>query len=338
MPTYEDPQCTVCHETLDPIAGLFTNRDNGGEYDPNNRFQHTRNTNGVPRMVPAGYSIDPADVLPDAEEDTALQWLGMRVAQDDRFADKTVRTVFQGLTGIDVTTPATTAFINATRNRFVGSGYNFKLLVKDIVTSDYFLARNLSAGENPNAYADVGAGRLITPEELDRKLTAIAGGNYAWRGPNSRSGLGGRHYLLYGGIDSDEVTTRTTSPTALIDGIQERIANQFACERVAADLYSNGTLFPVASADDVPDGGAGDAAIRENIRFLHRHILGEDLALDDPEVGNTYQLFVDVRSEGETSIPGDCRGGGSSTDSNGTVLPWMAVVTYLLTDYRFLYE
>ena len=338
VPTYEDPQCTVCHDTLDPIAGLFTNRDSFGEYDPSNRFVHTRTNNGVPRMVPAGYSIDPADALPDSEEDTALQWLGMRIAQDDRFADKTVRTVFHGLTGIDVTTPATTAFINTTRNRFVGSGFNFKLLVKDIVTSDYFLARNLSAGEDPNAYGDIGTGRLVTPEELDRKLTAVAGGNYAWRGPNSRSGLRGRHYLLYGGIDSDEVTTRTKSPTALIDGIQERIANQFACERVAEDLYNNGTLFPIASADDVPDGGAGDNAIRENIRFLHRHILGEDLPLGDPEIGNTYQLFVDVRAEGETSIPGDCRGGGDSTDTNGTVLPWMAVVTYLMTDYRFLYE
>jgi hypothetical protein len=338
VPTYEDPQCTVCHETLDPIAGLFTNRDNFGEYDRGNRFVHTRTTNGVPRMVPAGYSIDPADVLPDSEEDTALQWLGMRVAQDDRFADKTVRTVFRGLTGIDVTTPATTAFINATKSRFVGSGFNFKLLVKDIVTSDYFMARNLSQGEDPNAYADVGAARLITAEELDRKLTAIAGGNYDWRGPNSRSGLRGRHYLLYGGIDSDEVTTRTTSPTALIDGIQERIANQFACERVAADLYGNGTLFPFAGETDVPDGGAGDTAIRENIRFLHRHILGEDLPLNDPEIGNTYQLFVDVRAEGETSIPNECRGGGGSTDSNGTVLPWMAVVTYLLADYQFLYE
>ena len=338
VPTFEDPQCTVCHVVMDPIAGLFTNRDNAGEYDPNNPFQHTRTTNGVPRMVPAGYSLLQADQLPAAEEDTALQWLGGRLAQDDRFAERTVRTVFKGLTGIETTAASTTAFVNDTKNRFVAANFNFKLLVKDIVGSDYFMARNLALGEDPDDYADIGAGRLLTPEELDRKITDITGVNYEWRGPNSNSGLLGRHRLLYGGIDSDDVILRTTEPTSLIDGIQERIANQVACQRVADDLYNGGALFPFANQTDVPDGGAGEAAIRQNIQFLHRHILGEDLAPSDSEIANTYQLFVDVRAEGETAIQSQCRGGGGSTDSNGTVIPWMAVVTYLLADYRFLYE
>jgi len=338
VPTFEDPQCTVCHVVMDPIAGLFTNRDNNGEYDPGNTFQHTRNTNGVPRMVPAGYSLLQADQLPAAEEDRALQWLGGRLAQDDRFAERTVRTVFKGLTGIDATAASTTAFVNDTKNRFVAANFNFKLLVKDIITSDYFMARNLAINENPNDYTDIGAGRLITPEELNRKISGITGVNYEWRGPNSNSGLLGRHRLLYGGIDSDDVTLRITEPTSLIDGIQERIANQVSCQRVADDLYNGGALFPFADATDTPDNGAGENAIRQNIQFLHRHILGEDLALNDTEIDNTYQLFVDVRSAGETAIQSPCRGGGGSNDNNGTVIPWMAVVTYLFADYRFLYE
>ena len=338
VPTYEDPQCTVCHDVMDPIAGLFTNRDNGGEYDTGNTFQHTRTTNGVPRMVPAGYTLDAADALPASDEDTALQWLGARIALDDRFADRTVRTVFEGFTGITPTTAAAIGFVNNLKTRFVASNYNFKRLVKDVVVSDFFLARNLAPGEDPNGYADVGAARLATPEELDRRITAVTGGNYAWRGPNSNSGLRGRHYLLYGGIDSDEVISRTTDPTSLMDGIQERIANQVACERVAADLYNAGTLFPNVSDTTVPDGGAGDTAIRQNIMFLHRHLLGEDLSAADPDIDATYQLFVDVATAGDTAIPSQCRGGGPSTDANGTVLPWMAVVSYLLSDYEFLYE
>jgi len=338
VPTFEDPQCTVCHVVMDPIAGLFSNRDNDGEYDPGNTFQHTRTTNGVPRMVPAGYSLLQADQLPGSEEDTALQWLGSRLAQDDRFAERTVRTVFKGLTGIDATTASTTAFVNDTKNRFIATGFNFKLLVKDIISSDYFMARNLAVGEDPDDYADIGPGRLITPEELNRKVSDITGINYEWRGPNSNSGLLGRHRLLYGGIDSDDVILRTTEPTSLIDGIQERIANQVACQRVANDLYNGGALFPFADETDIPDNGAGENAIRQNIQFLHRYILGEDLALNDTEIANTYQLFVDVRAAGETAIQSQCRGGGSSTDNNGTVIPWMAVVTYLLADYRFLYE
>lgn len=339
VPTFEDPQCTVCHDVMDPIAGLFTNRDNGGEYDNNNVFQHTRTTNGVPRMVPAGYSLLQADELPSSEEDTALQWLGSRLAQDDRFAERTVRTVFKGLTGIDGSSASTTAFVNETKNRFVTANFDFRLLVKDVIASDYFMARNLALGEDPDDYADIGAGRLITPEELNRKVSDITGVNYEWRGPNSNSGLLGRHRLLYGGIDSDDVILRTTEPTSLIDGIQERISNQVACERVVDDLYGSGALFPFADETDIPDGGAGENAIRQNIQFLHRHILGEDLAPNDAEIDSTFQLFIDVRARGETAIPSQCRGAMNiSSDANGTVLPWMAVVTYMLADYRFLYE
>ncbi len=337
VPTYEDPQCTVCHDVMDPIAGLFTLRDNQGEYDSSNRYEYTRTTNGVPRMVPAGYSIDPADALPSSEEDRPLVWLAQQIAGDDRFADTTVRTVFTGLTRIDPSTTATTAAINDLKVGFVQSNYDFRELVKNVVLSDFFRAQNLDITQNPSSYADVGTGRLLTPEELDRRISASFGGNYSWRGPNSGSGLRGRHYLLYGGIDSDEITTRTTSPTSLMDGIQERIANQAACERVANDLYNDGVLFPFVDEAVTPDNG-GENAIRDNIVFLHRHLLGEDLEADGAEIDATYQLFLDVRDLGESSIPSQCRGGGSSTDSNGTVLPWMAVVTFLMTDYRYLYD
>jgi len=339
VPTYEDPQCTICHVVMDPIAGLFTKRDNRGAYDRSNVFQHNRTTNGVPRMVPAGYSLDPADQLPTAQESQPLQWMAQRLAADDRFADKTVRTVLKGLTDIDATQASTTAFINDTKNAFIGSNFDFKELVKDVALSDYFRARNLAATESPNDYIDVGTGRILTPEELDRRIRAVMGGTYDWRGPNSNGGVDvdGGHYLLYGGIDSDQVTSRTTTATSLMDGIQERIANQVSCERVATDLNSGGTLFPFVDETNTPDNG-GDALIRQNIQFLHRHLLGEDLGTNDAAINASYQLFVDARALGETAIPSPCRGGGGSTDTNGTVLPWMAVVTYLLTDFRFLYE
>jgi len=67
VPTYEDPQCTVCHDVMDPIAGLFTMRDNDGEYDVDNNYRHNQTTNGVPRMVPAGYTLDAAGGRPAAQ-------------------------------------------------------------------------------------------------------------------------------------------------------------------------------------------------------------------------------------------------------------------------------
>ena len=337
VPTYEDPQCTVCHDIMDPVAGLFKNRTNDGEYNGDVRWHHTRTTNGVPRMLAPGYTMAAGDELPAGDYDRALPWLMQRLAADDRFAKQTVRTVFEGLTRIDSTAPSTTAYLTTLKDDFVASGFDMKSLVKAIMTSDYFLAQNLTAGEDPAQYADFGSARLLTPEELSRRIAAVIGDNYEWEGPNSNSGLAGRYRLTYGGIDSDEVVVRTTSPNSLIDATQSRIANQIACERVALELNGgNGNLFPSVTITDTPPGA--EAAIRANLVHLHRLLLGEDLAANDAEIDATYQLLLDVRAEGATAISNDCRGGGGSTDTNGTVIPWMAVVAYLLSDYRFFYE
>ena len=340
VPTYEDPQCTVCHEVMDPVAGLFTKRTNQGRYNANNTYRHNQRTNGVPRMVPAGYGDtrnNPAAELPAGQELSPLDWLGDRVAEDDRFAQNTVRTVFNAFTGNKINSPDVTAFVGATKNDFVASGFDFREVVKQVLLSDYYLAQNLASSENPQDYVSVGTGRFLTPDELDRRITAVTGGSYEWRGPNSNSGLTNDYNLIYGGIDSDAIVSRATSPTSFFPGVQRRIANQVSCERVATDLYNGGALFPNVDETDTPDNG-GEAAIRTNLQFLHRQLLGEDLASDSSEIDATYQLFLDIRALGETAIPNPCRGGGGSSDSNGTVLPWIAVVNYLLSDYRFFYN
>lgn len=338
VPTFEDPQCTVCHDVLDPVAGLFKNRRNEGRFRVENNWYHLRTTNGVQRMLAPGYTADPADELPPGENATALAWLAQQAIADDRFASNTVRTIFQGLTRIDETAPETTAFITQLKDDFVAGGFNLKSLVKAVVLSDYFLARNLEPTANPANYRDFGTARLVTPEELHRSISAVVSAGYEWEGPNTNSSLMEQHRLLYGGIDSDDVTVRTVSPNSLMIGLQRRIARQVSCENTASDLINGGALFPIAGITDTPDGGAAEDRIRENIQFLHRHLLGEDLALTDAEIDATMQLFLDVRAENVTNIPSDCRGGGGSTDDNGTVIPWMAVVTYLLSDFGFVYH
>jgi hypothetical protein len=104
----------------------------------------------------------------------------------------------------------------------------------------------------------------------------------------------------------------------------------------------------------------GQAAVRQNIQHLHRYLLGEELALTDAEIQHTYALFATVLQQGQsalgtetTSLPTRCmRNNDISTgaslntggvdrrlrnDNNYVVRAWMAVVAYLLADYRFIY-
>ena len=187
---------------------------------------------------------------------------------------------------------------------------------------------------------------LLTPEQLHRKILAVTG--MAWQSPSKLSLLDRNTYnLLYGGIDSDVVTERTTDPTALMASVQQRIALQTGCQAVPLDFDKttlDRVMFPLVEITDTPDSALGSDKIKQNIQYLHKQLLGEELAGNDSQIEKDFNLFVAVRGltpDGE--IPVDCRGGlaaGNSVrlDADKTVQPWMAVVSHMLADYRFFYD
>jgi hypothetical protein len=102
-------------------------------------------------------------------------------------------------------------------------------------------------------------------------------------------------------------------------------------------------------------------AIRANIARLHSNILGETIAPTDAEVDRTYNLFLDTWHEvmtppmgmtmPDTDIPYECQARVDLTtgeaipdmqqinnDPTGTIRAWQAVLTYLFSDYRFIYQ
>ena len=379
-PTREDPNCSVCHKMMDPIAGAFQKfrYNDQEEYDPKLNWHE--------EMFPPGFGQEKMQL---SDYDQAPQWLAQRIIKDPRFTISVVYTVYTALTGkqpldypafddgeFDNKLVAWEAQDNLFRKigeAFVADNYNFKTVVREMVLSPYFRAKNLS-GEVSAARASqlqyVGTGRFSTPESLSRKIKAVTGLNW---GENDVSktgyyGDGGKKYLmsdyqvLYGGIDSDEVTKRLSSPNGVMANISWRMANEMACSSTAWDLSrkkpSERFLFPYVEVTDTPSTG-GDA-IKKNIRYLHAHILGEALDEGSPELDKTYQLFVDTLKEGqaklkskgvEESIVYNCRARKNpftnqtlpdseklEKDPDYTVRAWMAVITYLLADYRFLYE
>lgn len=263
------------------------------------------------------------------------------------------------------------AVFTAIGEAFVADDLNLKTAIRELVLSPYYRAANAEADLSDARLvelSDVGTGRFTIPKLLANKIEAVTG--YRWaRGWDRSDYLTSDYKILYGGIDSDSVIERLTRPNGVMANVAWRMANEVACQSVGWDFtlpQEDRKLFPHVTLEDVPEGE--DAAerpesvqaIRENIQYLHERILGERLDLDDPEIDRSYQLFEETWREGVAKVASEevsrsitwrCQGRANpangeelpdeqrvNRDENYAVRAWLAVVTYLLSDYRFLYE
>ena len=445
-PTLTNPNCTVCHTTMDPVAGLFMNWNEKGEYSGRGEWFD------ADYILPPGFA---GEELPDGDRKHALQWFAQRLAQNPLFAQATVKTVFEGLTGqkiLDITTAMTPEMaaqalqepdpivdpaplgglggmggsagtagsdgiggmggwagaggaggaggmgepppppppppppetdppvdpqvdpaleraynlqqqiLRTIQRRFMDSGYNFKLLVREIVLSPYFRAKNATplTSEMETELSTFGTARLLTPEHLSRKIEATTGVRWRRR-PGQTDYLLSQYRIFYGGIDSDLVTKRVTEPNGVMASLAQRMAYEVACSAVPYDFSKPADqrlLFPYVDRDTPLSEGS--TQVRDNVRHLHAQLLGEDLASDDPEIDATvgvlmqaYNLGADGLADGTVSedLANQCRlfndrntgdslpdGRRISRDGDYTLRAWMAAVSYLLSDYQFLYE
>lgn len=355
IPTMQASECVVCHKTLDPVAGLFQDYWRFAE-----RGVYGKRKGGwFKDMFGPGFEGEP---LPPADRWRSLQWLGERTADDPRFAVAMVEHVYYVLTGRrvllppkDLDDPLYAAKLRAYREqrrtteaiaaRFAQTGFNLKTVFKEWALSEFYRADGLATAESdPKRRAeldDVGLVRMLSPEQVERKVAAVFGVRWGR--------LTDQMAMLYGGIDSQEVTERATDPSGAMGAIQRILSNDVACKHVARDFArpaAERVLFPGVEPDVIPGASPeGDAAIRKAIARLHERILGRYDAPDSAEVTRTFKLLSGVVSDaaGQKGIEKRevyaCRQGGAVTDDpHYTVRGWRAVVTYLLRRSEFLYE
>jgi hypothetical protein len=177
--------------------------------------------------------------------------------------------------------------------------------------------------------------------------------------------------MLYGGIDSENVTQRITHPNGIMANVIERMGLEVGCNVVAAEFSLPATerkllglVDPTIEPEDVNGYAIPQSVdlIKQNIAFLHERLLNEKLDASSPELERTYQLFLETWREGKKAIsdetqgadyPGECRTGINyltgeafaeddpavfTDDALFTGRAWMTVIMYLLTDYAFVYE
>ena len=329
-PTQNSAQCSVCHTVLDPIAGSFRG------FDENNVTRFNPADPWHDDMLPPG--INGAQMPPDSYG-SGLMWLGAQIPRDPRFGISVAQVMYHGIIGDeplsfppDRDAPDFTDRVRSysvqndwfvkVGSDFMANKFDLRKLVFAIVDSAYFRAK--SGDTTRDALHDgLGQGRILTPEMLGRKYRATTG-LYFWanelaakderrsRDTYLRSDfVTDRDWrLVYGGIDSGDVTKRTDSMSPIMVATSQYTASMVACRATSFDftkpqperrLFRNVDLtttpFKVrdkkvdTALSAVPDA---EGKIRANIAYLYFRLLGETVAPDSEEVTKTYGLFVDV--------------------------------------------
>ena len=354
IPTMQASECVVCHKTLDPVAGLFQ------DYSSVDGVYGRRKGGWHDDMFASGFE---GEELEPGERWRALQWLGGRTAKDPRFAVAMVEHVYYILTGRKVLTPPKDlddplhdarlrAYgeqrrrVEAIAGRLARSGFNLKNAFKDWIVSDFYRADGVATAlDNPGRRAeldDVGLVRMLSPEQVERKVKAVFAARWGK--------LQDQMAVLYGGIDSQEVTERAADPSGAMGAIQRLMSNDVACRHTLRDFALKATdrrLFPGIESDVLPGSSPeADGAIRRAIVHLHGLILGRPDAADSDEVARTFDLFAGVVADaglqkgldGREIYHGRAEMPDAPADPHYTIRAWRAVVTYLLRRPEFLYE
>ena len=361
IPTMQAADCVVCHKVIDPVAGLFQDYyvvDGKGIYGPRKDGWYTD------MFGPGFYGED----LPAAQRWRSLQWLGERTAKDPRFAVAMVKHAWYILYGRkpllppeDIDDPLFSAKrrayqvqrseIERIATQFAKANFNLKVVFQELILSKFYQVEGLTAStQDANRLAeldDLGLVHMLSPEQLERKLTAIFGNK--WGRLTHRES---KFKILYGGIDSKSVTKRITEPSGAMGAIQRIMANDVACKNVAADFAlpaAERRLFPAIEPTVVPGADAkSDEQIKRAIIHLHALILGRDDTIEDPEVQRTFKLFAGIIRDAKSQERFDpretyaCQAVREKTprdpDPEYTLRAWRGVVTYLLRQIEFLYE
>jgi hypothetical protein len=282
-PTLKNSACTVCHERLDPVAGAYESFGDLGHYlDQYGGEDSLADSYKCPECYGGDYGTTPykpgdtwyrdmrdpgfEGALANGPKDS-LQWLAHRIADDPRFAAATVRFWWPAVFGAkplvlpeDEQLPDYGAQLRAYEEQdslieelayeFAASGFNARALFTDMVMSRWYrhsVVNDPEAIEGREAeLSTVGRGRLLGPEELDRKNLAVFG--RTWRqwnlgsDPHSyyrETALSGHRAPFsgfYGGIDGAVVTERNRTITPLMANLTETLASDLACQIVIEDF------------------------------------------------------------------------------------------------------
>jgi hypothetical protein len=256
-----------------------------------------------------------ADFGSNSSHEDGLQWLAEQMVADERFASGTAKFWFKGVFGRDpLLSPTETSdadyaarlqayqdeqsLINAWAEAFRADNFNLKTLLVDMMMSPLFRGETSDSADAQRLAAldTLGLGRLLTPEQLQRKVQAATGFN--WKNTWQEDGkLLEAYYMFYGGIDSDGITKRPDALNSLMYSVVERMANEMSCEVVLQEFWPGmeRALFTGVEIDTDPTTEAGEAAIRATINNMMWRLWGISDAAEQEALWGLYKAIYDQR-------------------------------------------
>ncbi len=332
-PTLNNPSCMVCHEIMDPVAGAFQDFGFGGFYkirlggldSLDNIYVNQKNAGALYQPGDTWYRdmrVPGFNQLVAPQSPGSLRWLANHIVTDKRFATATVRFWWPAIIGRELLKPpevatdsdylpmlsayeAQEATINSLATGFVDSGFNVKVLLTDLLLSAWFRAETIDPAKvnsvqmRSHQLAGLGNERLLTPEQLGRKTQMLTGFN--WNGNEdlvlgfTNTGLENAYRLLYGGIDSEGVVSRTRVITPLMSAVAQTHALESVCPIVMAEFILSDAqrkLFNGIDESITPSTAHGALLIRNKLVQLHQLLLGQAVAGDSLEINALYDLLL----------------------------------------------
>lgn len=271
-PTMFNSNCTVCHSTLDPMAGAFQNYGENGTFRINgpdsldNFYKFPEDGDGSYQIGDTWYRDMRTPGLfgqKAPSQENSLQWVAQHIAEDPRFAKAAVKFWWPSIIGAELLSQpevqtdanyqaklmafdAQSQTIQSLADGFMASGMNLKDLLVEMTLTPWFRASRVDFSvldpveAEAHLLANLGSERLLTPEQLSRKTTSLTGytlGNFFnFEQDRRESELVKEYSAYYGGIDSFSVTKRSREMTALMSKVAVSHASMSSCPIVVREF------------------------------------------------------------------------------------------------------
>ncbi|MEK9990463.1 MAG: DUF1588 domain-containing protein [Halieaceae bacterium] len=333
-PTMNNPACTVCHQSMDPVAGAFQNYDELGFYRPH--WDSDPNNPAYRNALPSNYKYGDGSEWEPGESwfrdmrdpgfngrlapysETSLAWLGRQIANDPRFAVGTVEFWWPAVMGHEVLRapedPSLPGYgdkllafnlqrseIGRLATTFLQSNFSLKVLLREMVQSKWFNAVAMPEDHPYSSVLDtagVGARRLLTPEQLQAKTRALLGFAVQYKVGDwilpEVETYLSLNRVAMGGIDSYQVQSRARALSAIGSVVSATHGAAAACTVSQVDPLLLDGERLLLNDIDFREPIADTVELRDVLSRLYQALHGKSHASNSAAVDLVVDLLIEA--------------------------------------------